>query len=139
MPRRRLAALMVGFVLLLLPVGAWAGSYLDRAALLLDGSQAERDMVRPRVRDQELVELAHRIARARTDSARHMKIPAVVASAHPHLLLVLENTEQAFAAAREKDYEKFVIHIQRARAEDSTFRALIQKLGYTLPPTSHRR
>jgi hypothetical protein len=139
MVRRRFVALLVLLLSMLVPAVATAGSYLDRAALLLDASRAERDMVRPRVRDKELVELAYDIARARSDSAGRMRVPEVVAPAHPHLLLVLENTEQAFSAALAGDLQKFVDHIRRARDEDSTFRAIITKLGYSLPTTAHGR
>lgn len=96
-------------------------------------------MVRPRPRDEDLLEMVHAIAIARSESARRMQVPEVVAPAHPHLLLVLENSERAYAAARAGKLEKFVMHIERARAEDSTFRAIIKKLGYGMPPTGHRR
>ena len=139
MSRGLFAALVVGLMLWLLPVAAWAGSFLDRAALLLDSSAAERDMVRPRVQDKELVELVHEIASARSAAARRMQVPKEVAAAHPHLLLVLENTERAFAAALDRNFERFAEHLQRAREEDSTFRSLIGSLGYTLPSTAHRR
>ena len=138
MSRRLFAALVVGLSLLLIPIQGWAGSYLDRSALLLDASRAERDMVRPRVQDKELVELAHQIASVRSVSASRMQVPKEVADAHPHLLLVLENTERAFAAALQRNYERFAELIGRARAEDHTFRAIITRLGYTLPSTTHR-
>ncbi|MBW2524056.1 MAG: hypothetical protein JRI23_07770, partial [Deltaproteobacteria bacterium] len=125
MKRRSFAALVLGLTLCLLPSVAWAGSYLNRAALLLHSARAERDMVRPRVQDKELVEMAHRIASARSEAARRMQVPKEVAAAHPHLLLVLENTERAFAAALDRNYERFAEHIDRARAEDGTFRAIV--------------
>jgi hypothetical protein len=120
---------------LLVVTDAWSGSYLNRAALMLDGSKAERDMVAPRSDDKELVEMVYAIAQARTAAARRMTVPKAVASAHPHLLLVLENSERAYEAALADESEKFVQHLARARAEDKTFRALIAKLGYTLPKT----
>lgn len=134
MRRCLLAALLVGLALLLSTSPCLAGSYLNRAALLLEASRAERDMVRPRVQDKELVEVAHEIAAARSETARRMQVPEEVVAAHPHLLLVLENTERAFAAALERNYQRFAEHIDRARAEDATFRAIIDKLGYSLPP-----
>jgi len=132
-----LASLVVCSAICVAPV-AFAGSYLNRAALLLDTSRAERDMVRPRSRDRELVRLVHGIARARAQHARDMDVPKAVGDAHPHLLLVLENCERAYAAALEGSFEKFVEHIVRARAEDHTYRAIIAKLGYTLPRTATR-
>ena len=95
-------------------------------------------MVRPRSRDRELLRLVHAIAQVRAEVARTMEVPKEVADAHPHLLLVLEHSERAYFAAINSNYAKFVEHIVRARAEDRTFRAIISKLGYTLPRTSGR-
>ena len=133
MPRRLLLAILFVLPLSLLSSDAWSGSYLNRAALLLDGAAIERNMVRPRSNDRELLLVVHAIAEARTEAARTMDVPKSVAPGHPHLLLALENTERAYAAALEKQNAKFVEHIARARVEDTTFRAIITKLGYTLP------
>ncbi len=114
---------------------AFAGSYLDRAALLLNGARAERDMAVKRYQDKELLRVAHEVAKARAASARQMDVPKVVAPAHPHLLLVLENSERGLAAALEGEHQRFLQHILRARSEDRTFRALVKKMGYTLPDT----
>jgi hypothetical protein len=134
-PRRcgalRAAALAAALLFIVTPV--WAGSYLNRAALLLDGARIERDLVRPRGEDRHLLLLVHRIAQARTQAARDMEVPKSMSGAHPHLLLVMENTERAYAAALDGHREKFAEHIVRARQEDKTFRAIVAKLGYTLP------
>ena len=132
--RRSILVTWLVLPMLLLSSSVWSGSYLNRAALLVEGARAERDMVWPRHTDKELVRLVYGIARARTESARGMEVPKSVAPAHPHLLLILENCERAYAAAIAGSHEKFVEHILRARREDKTFRALIRKLGYTLPP-----
>jgi hypothetical protein len=136
---RWLAALLLALAVLTLPLVARAGSYVDRAAMLLEGSQSERDAVRPRVQDEELVELVHDISAARVLAARKMKVPPAVANAHPHLLLVLENTERAFAAALAGNLEKFLMHLMRARDEDATFRSIMSELGYTVPGKPVRR
>ncbi|MBW2458866.1 MAG: hypothetical protein JRI68_30480, partial [Deltaproteobacteria bacterium] len=115
MKRRFLVVLLVTLPLLLLSSSAWSGSYLNRAALLLEGSRAERDMVLPRSNDKELVRVVHGIAQARAREARTMGVPKSVVAAHPHLLLVLENSERAFAAALDGNHAKFVDHILRAR------------------------
>jgi len=131
--RALFSALVLGLCLIVVPSQAWAGSYLNRAAVLLDGAAAERDMVRPRVQDKELVELVREIAEARVTSAGRMNVPAAVATAHPHLLLALENTERAYAAVLAGHLDKFILHLDRARAEDATFRALMVERGYTMP------
>jgi hypothetical protein len=137
--RAILVASLVGLCLTLVSAPCFAGSYLSRAALLLDGSRVERDTVRPHADDKELVELVHDLAAARMAAARRMGVPSAVASVHPHLLLVLENTERACAAALDGNLEKFAQHLARARAEDATFRALVAGLGYTLPGSAPPR
>ncbi len=130
---RLVAAFSLAFALLL-SAPARAGSYLERAALLLEGSRAERDTAKTRPRDRELLELVHAVAKARNEAAHGMQVPKAIEGAHPHLLLVLENSERAFAAALEGHLEKFAEYIERARTEDRTFRAIVGKMGYTLPP-----
>ncbi|MBK9262894.1 MAG: hypothetical protein IPM54_24205 [Polyangiaceae bacterium] len=112
---------------------AWAGSYLDRAALLLDQAHKEGDMLRPRTFDKELVLVIKAMAETRARVARKMEVPAAVAKAHPHLLLVLENYDRAAAAASERNFKKFVEHLYAARDEDRNFRAILKELGYALP------
>jgi hypothetical protein len=133
MLRRVFLAFAFALPLLLASASAWAGSYLNRAAILLEASRAERDMALPNYNDKELIRLVQEIAEARTRSARATQVPKAVASAHPHLMLVLENCERAYSAALDGQHDKFVDHILRARAEDKTYRALLSKLGYSLP------
>lgn len=112
---------------------AWAGSYLDRAALMLEQARGEGDILQPRTFDKEMVLVIKTMAEARARVARKMEVPAVVAKAHPHLLLVLENYERAAAAADEGNFKKFAEHLYAARDEDRNFRAILKELGYTLP------
>ncbi|MEM9694342.1 MAG: hypothetical protein AAGA56_17455 [Myxococcota bacterium] len=114
---------------------AWAGSYLNRAALLLDGARTDRAMAMPRGRDRELMRVVHEVAAARVTVATTMDVPKVVAGAHPHMLLTLENCERGYAAALERQLNKFSEHLLRAKAEDRIFRQLVESLGYTMPPT----
>lgn len=112
---------------------AWAGSYLDRAALMLEQAHSEGDLLRPRTFDKELVMVVKAMTETRARVARKMEVPAVVAKAHPHLLLVLENYERALTAADEGNFKKFVECLYAARDEDRNFRAILKELGYTLP------
>lgn len=112
---------------------AWAGSYLDRAALMLEQARSEGDILQPRTFDKEMVLVIKSMAEARARVARKMEVPAVVTKAHPHLLLVLENYERAAAAADEGNFKKFAEHLYAARDEDRNFRAILKELGYTLP------
>lgn len=138
MLRHLLAALAVLAAVTLAPA-AWAGSYLDRAALLLDESRKEGDMLQPRTADKEMVALVKALAEARANVGRHMEVPAAIAKAHPHLLLVLENCERAAEAALQGNFKKFMEHLNTAREEDRTFRALVTELGFSLPDMGNKR
>ena len=139
MNRRRLFSLVAFALPLTVATPAFAGSYLDRAALLLDEARREGDMLQPRTFDKEMVLIVKALAETRAKVGRKMEVPAAVAKAHPHLLLVLENCERAAAAADEGNFKKFMEHLITARDEERTFRALVAELGYTLPEVGSRR
>ena len=131
----RRAVAMVGCFCLVCALAslAWAGSYLDRAAILLDETRREGDVLHPRVQDKELVRVVQAMADARAKIAHNMEVPPAVASAHPHLLLVLENAQRMVEAARVGNFKKFIEHLTTARDEDRAFRSLLKELGYALP------
>ncbi len=112
---------------------AWAGSYLDRAAMMLDQAHSEGDFLQPRTFDKELVLVIKAMTETRARMARKMEVPAAVTQAHPHLLLVLENYERAAAAADAGNFKKFVEHLYAARDEERNFRSILKELGYALP------
>jgi hypothetical protein len=112
---------------------AFAGSYLDRATLLLDGSERDLKMVREHLGDKELATMVEAIADARLKAASKMEIPTVVAKAHPHLLLVLEHTERAADSARDGNVKAALEHLDDADREDKMFRAQLSELGFPLP------
>ncbi len=135
LPRRRLLlALASGFCAVVPARVAWAGSYLNRAALLVTQAGNDADYLRARVTDRELARVIHKLAVAHIDAASAMEVPKEVAQAHPHLLLVLENYERAADAAREGQTQRFVIYQQRARDEERTLRGVLKQLGWALPP-----
>ena len=132
MRRRRLLQLS-----LLAPV-AWAspaaaGSYLNRAAMLVVLSRRESEYLRGRVHDKELASLVHSIASARLEAASRMQVPKEVVQAHPHLLLLLQNYERSAEAASEGQTERFLIYQQRARDEEGILRGVLKQLGWALP------
>lgn len=124
---------------LLAATPAWAGSYLDRSALMLDEARREGDMLEPRTNDKEMVLVVKALAEARAKVGRKMEVPPAVIKAHPHLLLVFENYERAADAAGEGDFKKFMEYLGVARDEERTFRAVLGELGYTLPDVGARR
>lgn len=141
MKRRAFMAVMLSSAaattLLWTPV-AWAGSYLDRAALLLDEAQKEGDLLKARSTDKEIVALIAALAETRLDAGRHMEVPVAIAKAHPHFLLVLEHSERAADAASKGDLKKLLTHLTSARDEEAIFRAVVAELGYTLTPPKSR-
>ena len=112
---------------------AWAGSYLDRAALLVSQASRDADYLRERFSDRELARVVHRLAIARVKAAGTMQVPKEVAQAHPHLLLLLENFERAADAAELGQEARFFTYLQRAREELTVFRGVLKQLGWTLP------
>lgn len=137
--RSLVVALLTALVLVGLPLPAFAGSYLDRAAILLDEARKEGDMLQPRTQDKEMVLVIKVLSEARARVARKMEIPAAVARAHPHLLLVLENYERAADAASEGNFSKFMEHLSTARDEEKIFRSVLGELGYAMPELNGKR
>jgi hypothetical protein len=132
-PGRRAFAWAVAFGLLTWALPAFAGTYLNRAVLLLSGASREAVYLRARLGDKELARVTLRLASARLEAARSMTVPKEVEQAHPHLLLVLENYQQAAEAATLGESERFAIYHQRALDEERTFKAILKQLGWLLP------
>ena len=118
---------------LLLASEAHAGSYLDRAAILLDACRRANDWLLAHLSDRELAAVIHDEAEARVKIARGMPVPKEIVSAHPHLLLCLENAERCAAAAIAGDNEKFFQHLRQCRDEEGLFKALLVQLKLQLP------
>ena len=112
---------------------AWAGSYLDRAALLVSEANHAGYVLRTHLGDKEFSRVVHDISKARLDAASHMQVPKEIAFAHPHLLMVLENYERASDAAEHGDAQRFLVHLQKATEEERIMRSVIEQLGWTLP------
>jgi hypothetical protein len=112
---------------------AEAGSYLNRAAMLVAQGARESEFLRGRVGDKDLAELVHAVAAARLEAASRMNVPKEVVLAHPHLLLTLENYERSADAAVEGQNERFLIYQQRARDEEVILRGVLKQLGWVLP------
>lgn len=112
---------------------ALAGTYLDRAALLVFVANAEMDFLRRKLYDSELARLVHQQTEARTRAASTMMVPADVVQAHPHLLLMLENCERAASSAVERKANDFLKFLALARDEEQLFKSILKQLGWDLP------
>ncbi len=123
---------MTGAFLASFALPARAGSYLDRAALLVNEAARDADYLRARLSDKELAKVIHTLASARVKAAGKMTVPKEVALAHPHLLLVLENYERAAEGAAKGKTQRFLIYQLRARDEERVLRGVLKQLGWPL-------
>ena len=133
MNRRHFLALSAAALGAALTSPAFAGSYLDRAALLLDGGKTDIETVKTRSSDRETLLLVKALTEARLKVARKMNVPEAVTAAHPHLMLVLENQDRALDALLANNTKKYAECLVNATDEERTFRNLIKQLGYALP------
>jgi hypothetical protein len=131
--RRRLLALL-GLVPVLATTPAAAGSYLDRAGLLIAQSSRESKYLAEHLGDKELAAMIQDMAAHRLNGAKRMEVPREVVLAHPHLLLMLENYERSAQAACDGQHERFAIYRQRARDEEGILRGVLKQLGNWVVP-----
>ena len=131
--RRHLAQLAGALCVCLAPELAWAGSYLDRASLLVFEANAELDYLRRKLYDRELGRMIHELSEARLRAGRDMMVPKEVIQAHPHLLLFLENCERAAEQAADGRGKAFIKFLALARSEEQLFRGILKQLGWELP------
>lgn len=131
--RRHVLAWMCGTAVLCLAGSAFGGSYLSRAAMLIEGAEIEARALRRRLHDKELAKMTHRLALARLEAGKGTLVPKEVVKAHPHLLLVLEAYERAADAAVRGDHEDVLVALARAREETNTFESVLKQLGWSLP------
>ena len=137
MNTRRAALKSLAFAAASLCAGqAFAGSYLNRAALLISEGRKEADYLRQHFADKELARIVHRLATARVEVASAMMVPKEVVQAHPHLLLIFENNERAADAAENAQAERFLVCQQRALDEERTFRFVLKQLGWEIPASA---
>lgn len=130
---KKLAALIALLTATTLAALCYAGTYLDRAALLLQESRRSNEWLLAHLSDKELAAVARDVAEARVKTARKMSVPKEVINMHPHLLLMLENSERAASSAADGDTDRFMYHLRIARDEDSLFRSLLSQQKYQLP------
>jgi hypothetical protein len=137
--RRWALRCLAALALLLVAGSVWAGTYLDRATLVIRGAGEEAEYLRHRLSNRELARIVHRLSQTRLEATRTTEVPKEVSLAHPHLLLMLENYERAADAAVGGQPERFLIYQGRARDEEQIFRSILQQLGFPLAPAKRRR
>lgn len=130
---RRSFMLVLGMAALAWARPAFAGSYLNRSAILLTQALRETEFLRKHLMDKELARVVQQQAQARLKSAGAMLVPSEVTQAHPHLLLALEHHERAADAAVAAKHESFLVERERALQEEQIFRSILRQLGWSLP------
>lgn len=138
MLRRLLILLAASIALLTSTATAWAGSYLDRSALLLEANRRDAQALREKMTDKELARVVRIVADARETAASEMDVPAAVAKAHPHLLLALAKVERAAKAALDGNYSTVLELLESSAREEALFRAALKELGFPLPKAEPR-
>jgi hypothetical protein len=133
MIRRRCIILCACLLALSFALPAWAGSYLDRAALLLTEADHAGHLLRSRLSDKEFAHVVHDMSKVRLEVAAHMLVPKEIAVAHPHLLMALESHERAADAAEHGEHPSFLVHLQKATEEERILRSIIEQHGWSLP------
>ncbi len=132
--RRQLLALLASGLVLLASRQSRAGSYLDRAGLLISEAIRDNEFLARRLADRELARLVARIAAGRLQAAKETQVPREALQAHPHLLLMLEHYERAAAAAQAGEAARFRELVRSAQQEEQLFRGVLRELGWTVPP-----
>jgi hypothetical protein len=73
------------------------------------------------------------MTQARLKAAELTSVPKEVVQAHPHLLLVLTNYERAADASENRETQRLLVYLERARDEERTLRSVLKQLGFPLP------
>jgi hypothetical protein len=118
---------------------ATAGTYLATAALLLDETRRSDDWMNTHWGDTKLAEILHEMSEARVKCGRKLLVPKEAERAHPHLLLALETSERAMAAAVDGEAKHFLHLLAQALDEERMFRAILSQQNISLPELDRKK
>jgi hypothetical protein len=136
---RRLVWLLIPLVMLTWALPAGAGSYLATAAILLDETRRSDDWMNTHYGDMQLADILHQLSEARVKCGRKLLVPKEADRAHPHLLLALEASERAMAAALDGEAKHFLHLLAQALDEERMFRAILSQHNITLPELDKKK
>jgi hypothetical protein len=136
---RRLVGLFAVLAMLTWALPARAGTYLASAALLLDESRRSDEWMQWHYGDVKLADLLHQLSEARVKCGRKLLVPKEADTAHPHLLLALEASERAMAAALDGQAKHFLKLVAQAHDEARMFRAILSQQNMTLPDLDRKK
>ena len=136
---KRFVWLTLALAMLTFASPSHAGTYLSSAALLLDETRRSDEWMSWHYGDTNLADVLHQLSEARVKVGRKLLVPKEADRAHPHLLLALEASERAMAAAQEGEAKHFLKLVAQALEEERTFRAILGQSNITLPELDKKK
>ena len=136
---KRMVWILAALAIFTFTLPARAGTYLASAALLLDETRRSDEWMQWHYGDVKLADLLHELSEARVKCGRKLLVPKEADRAHPHLLLALEASERAMAAALEGEAKHFLKLVDQALDEERMFRAILSQQNQTLPELDRKK
>ncbi len=136
---KRMVWILAALAIFTFTLPARAGTYLASAALLLDETRRSDEWMQWHYGDVKLADLLHELSEARVKCGRKLLVPKEADRAHPHLLLALEASERAMAAALEGEAKHFLKLVDQALDEERMFRAILSQQSLTLPDLDRKK
>ena len=107
--------------------------YVNRYVLLVDWVNRSEIWVTQHLEDTGLCRVAHTIALEHVELARRMTPPPEFVAIHPHLLLVMENTERLFDSAASGNRVAYHRYRRVVHEEQQIISELLQAEGLFMP------
>ncbi len=101
--------------------------YEAQIRLMIDYAVRLDDYVRGHLGDKKLAAYAQIMSEKSVDQAERMTPPEMYKTVHPHLLIVLENTERSFFYASKGDMAKYRYYQRTLKKELQTLEALAER------------
>ncbi len=108
-------------------------SYLIQLGFTLEGVRRLTLWIETHPNDPELARYAYPLSERYVELAGHMTPSKRLATAHPHLLLVVENVERALDAAGRNDMGSFRQRMRTVREELAILDNVLKQLKLKLP------
>lgn len=108
-------------------------TYMVQLALTLEGARRLMLWIETHPNDPDFARFAYPLAERYVEMAGHMTPSKKLTSAHPHLLLVVENVERAVDAAGQGDLGEFRQRMRTVREELSILDNVLKQLKLKLP------
>lgn len=108
-------------------------SYMIQLGLTLEGVRRLMLWVESHPNDPDLARFAYPLSERYVEMAGHMTPSKKLSTAHPHLLLVVENVERALDAAGRNDMAVFRQRMRTVREELAILDGVLKQLKLKLP------